>query len=278
MSKRGKKLLSMSHVKMLPTDEDSERVHKTLDLSDVMGSKPCINSIMPTIMPRIEREESIRLAEEARKWAKKHRNRLGNVLLNLWNNGDEDNLSDLPFDMEDEDDYFDYLHASSSSRLRHLDKGKKGKTRRAGGKLKKGSKRYVDEDLRLTYGYNDFPGADDELEGENPANSFKHIVYYPDIDDEMHIVEFDNIFDFNNYCAAHGFTVPCSDYENIVNNEEIHCCLDPIDKEYGEYTIITDTSYGGLYWSVSDDMTKLDAIGSKSSPSSELITGKWTEK
>ena len=41
-----------------------------------------------------------------------------------------------------------------------------------------------------------------------------------------------------------------------MNNSVIHCCLDPISKESGENEIITDTSYGGLYWTVSDDITK----------------------
>jgi hypothetical protein len=32
--------------------------------------------------------------------------------------------------------------------------------------------------------------------------------------------------------------------------------LDPIDLEYDENTIITDNSYGGLYWTVEADLTK----------------------
>ena len=47
-----------------------------------------------------------------------------------------------------------------------------------------------------------------------------------------------------------------TDYNNLMQWSVIHCCLDPISVEYGDKEIITDNSYGGLYWTVSEDITK----------------------
>ena len=69
----------------------------------------------------------------------------------------------------------------------------------------------------------------------------RHTMYHGELDD---------------FCQAKGYRVGTVDYNNLVNNTVVHCCLDPISKEYGENEVITDNSYGALYWTVSDDLTK----------------------
>jgi hypothetical protein len=60
----------------------------------------------------------------------------------------------------------------------------------------------------------------------------------------------DYFLSINSSIESYGTT----DYENLKNWGTVHCCLDPIDLEYGDYSIITDTSYGGLYWTVESDL------------------------
>lgn len=218
--------ISNDSVKLVVCNE--ERLHKTLDLDGVVGKKPCINSIMEVIMPRLEREYKKELLARAAEW---------NCIYDAY-----DDYSG--FDDED-----DWKHLSSAKRTRILNKReyKKVNGTRRGGKKNKGKDKHKNS---LLYGYYE------DYDDEELNSGYKRIVYYSDIENELSAIEFDNIHDFNDFCDKHGFYVPYTDYNNIVNNEVVHCCLDPIDKEYGDYTIITDTSYGALYWTVSEDVTK----------------------
>jgi hypothetical protein len=102
---------------------------------------------------------------------------------------------------------------------------------------------------------NSYDGLDDE---DNYEESYKSIKFYSDIENELSCREFDSIKSFSDFCSSNGYVLSPTDYNNILNLSVVHCCLDPISLEYGDKEIITDNSYGALYWTVSEDISKHD--------------------
>lgn len=214
---------------------DTVRMQKTLDLSDVDTSvKPHINDIMPIIEEREEEEARQRNLEIARKW----QNTCG-VLFG----GDD-------YGFEDEEDYFAYLR--NQKKLQKLNKKSYGKRGVRGGS-KKHKRNLYDYDLDNA---DDFWSYRRQLYGEDFNGDEKHIYYYPNIYDEGSAREFHSLSEFDKFCGEHGFVMGDTDYDNLRNWSVIHCCLDPIDLDYGDYAIITDNSYGALYWSIEGDMNQ----------------------
>ena len=219
------------------------RLQKTLDLSDVDGRKPCINSVMVPISERLEEEER----EAALKAAREYQSR-------GW-------PSSMMYDCMGEDYYFDeeggYIlnpkHLKKKNKKLYDGDKKKSSKRGSRGKGKKSDYvTYEDEyweNRKSLYTHGEW--SDDE---ENYEEEYKKIKFYPDITNEMSVIEFDSLKEFSDYCDEHGYLVGMTDYENLKNWGTVHCCLDPIDLEYGDYSIITDTSYGGLFWTVESDL------------------------
>ena len=81
-----------------------------------------------------------------------------------------------------------------------------------------------------------------------------------DLDNEDEFDEPYKLNDFNDFCVKNDYNVSITDHNNLVNWQVIHCCLDPISLEYGENDVITDNSYGALYWTVSEDLTKHESM------------------
>ena len=214
--------------------------HETLDLLGIVGKKPCINDVMVSFMSRMDELERKRILSIASKWR----------------NGVGSNWDGMIYDCMGEDDYIDYdsLYDGlgfklSPKRLKRLNK------KLYGSKKGKRSRRYVSDDdvddfwknRRTMYSNGEW---DDEFEG----SCYKSIKYYPDVEDELTYQEFHSIKEFNDFCRENNIFVCSVDSSNLVNMSVVHCCLDPIDLEYGDYAIITDTSYGGLYWTVESDL------------------------
>lgn len=221
---------------------DTIRMQKTLDLEGVdVKLKPHINDIMPAVEERLDEEERQRNIRIAKQWAKS-----GAVLLN------SGMFDGCDYGFEDEDDYFAYLRNQKKLQKKNKKESKRG-SRGRGGK-KKYDYGAVDpddfwENRRALYG-------DDFEDDNNDENRYKHIYFYPDINDEMTVKEFYSLAEFNEFCGKHNYLVGSVDFENLKNWGVIHCCLDPVDLEYGDNTVITDTSYGGLYWTVEPDLSK----------------------
>ena len=219
------------------------RMQKTLDLEGVdIKLKPHINDIMPAVEERLDEEERQRNIRIARQWAK------SGVVLNpgLFDGCD--------YGFEDEEDYFAYLRNQKKLQKKNKKENKRGSRGRGGKKKYDYDDGTVDPDdfwkhRRALYG-DDFEDDDDD------EKCYKRIYFYPDIADEGNVQEFYSLADFNDFCGKHNYNVGAVDFENLKNWGVIHCCLDPVDLEYGDYTVITDNSYGGLYWTVEPDLSK----------------------
>jgi hypothetical protein len=234
---------------------DEVQMRRALDLSNVVGDKPTINSAMSRMMLRIEEEDRARMLRLAQSWV-----------------GGRSWSDSMIYDCMGEDDFPDdeslLGSMKSSRRLKLLNKKLfKRLNRDTKGKGKgRGKKRFELTDEQDEYWSNRhslYPGEDFDNE-DNYEESYKCIKFYDDIENELSVHEFNSLCDFNDFCQENGYHVGAVDYNNLVNNTVIHCCLDPLSKEYGENDVITDNSYGALYWSVSDDITKktVQSLGS----------------
>lgn len=217
-----KKVMSSSVGILIPDDAQLER---TLGLVGVDGkNKPCINDLMCAIVERLEREQKAADAEYYSRWYDRY--------------GDES----IFFDSYGEDDFpdDDYPHYGLSKKeMKRLMKGI-GKQGRKKGKSKGKRHRHID--------------FDDEDIYNNVDSEWKEINFYPEIDNELSVIQFHSIKEFSDYCEENEISVGNIDGDNLMNWDRIHCCLDPLSLKYGEKGLITDTSYGALYWTVADDI------------------------
>ena len=108
------------------------------------------------------------------------------------------------------------------------------------------------------YGVEDNPNEsndDDEVYDfyKHHSNDEKRIYYYDDINNRFDYREFKTLKEFNEFCSEMGFLIDDASLNDLIFNYESHCCLDPTEKSEGNLIIISDRSYGGLSWSVSQD-------------------------
>lgn len=224
--------------RMLEVDEDSLQLHRTLSLEGVVGDKPCINDIMELMRERLEREHEEEMRRMIENWSQ-------GMIYDCM--GEDDCLLD-PETMQE-------LYLQSHMSPKHL-KALNKRAYKNGIKSQKGSGKKSSKKNRYYY--------DELLDDDYYEPSEKIIKFYYDIENELNVREFDNLADFESFCADEGYDIPSVDYNNLLNGVEIHCCLDPVDLEYGDKTIITDNSYGGLYWTVNEDVDKyLEVLGKR---------------
>jgi len=248
-SKRGSRGGSKSsHGVCISMSKLSNPRQATLDLLGTIDVKPRINDIMPIICSRLERERSSR---SSRRMVK----------------GSDSNWSDsMLYNCMGEDGYglseLDLLrlYGGGSKHLKRLNKKLFGR----------GKKRYSaydvggsDEDDFYWKNRQRLYADSDEWGDSDNGSGYKCIKFYHDIQDEFSCEEFDSLKSFNDFCESHGYSIGDTDLSNLRDWSVIHCCLDPLDLGYGLNNIITDSSYGGLYWTVSDDLTKKCESGTK---------------
>jgi hypothetical protein len=75
-------------------------------------------------------------------------------------------------------------------------------------------------------------------------------VGYGGVDEEGTKVP--SVKEFNDFCDMKGYSVSNIDMNSLINQYLTHCCVDPVTRE----DVITDTSYGGLYWTIKGDLSK----------------------
>lgn len=101
----------------------------------------------------------------------------------------------------------------------------------------------------LTYGY-------DEFDADYYANhrlDEKAIYFYPNIYRKDTRKKFENLCEFSEFCNDNEYFMTDRTINEIMKRHTSHCCLDPQDLELGDKVIVSDKSYGGLYYSVCDD-------------------------
>lgn len=220
---------------------------ETLDLLGIVGIKPHINDMMPSIIAHYDEIKRKEMLAIAKRWKQRG-----------WQNMIYDCMGEDDYYVLDEDDYLG--QKLSTKRLKRLNKKLYGK----GGK-KRDSVSYTsyedDEDDYWKHRHTMFKNGEwDDDDEDGYEEPYKSIKFYPDVEDEMTYKEFFSLKEFDDFCKEHNYSVGAVDSNNLTNMSVVHCCLDPIDLEYGDKTIITDSSYGGLYWSISEDLTKKESM------------------
>ena len=222
---------------------DEEQLHRTLDLCGVDGIHPHVNDIMSRVMSRLEDEERERSLALGKMWREQCMNGWPNDMMSYECMGED------VYDPYEE--IYDGLACKDSRKLKALNK-----------KLFKRNYKSCYDDVDDYWSnrfsmYRKGEWKDEELDDEeNYEESYKSIKFYSDIENELSVREFRSLKEFNDFCSDNNYVIGTTDYSNLINWSVVHCCLDPISEEYGEYEIITDNSYGALYWTVSEDEVK----------------------
>lgn len=193
-----------------------KQLENALALVGVNGPRPSINGLMPSVS---------KVCLEKKKRGKK------STIATIYD-GMTDVLSKIfSFDGIDDELPFDVEYGPYEQRY-PLKTKKKGKS-----------------SLKLPK-INTFHDDDDDYDSSLER---KFIKFYRDINNENDAIEFKTIKEFNDFCDKNDYFVSKVDADNLQRWSVIHCCLFPLDNSYGVKSIVTDNSYGGLYWSVSDE-------------------------
>lgn len=228
---------------------DEGQLQRTLDLCGVKDERPNINEVVARTADRIERERQAKMLALARSWQNQG---WGNAM--LYDCMGEDDIVYDPYE-----EIYDGVMSCNSRKMKKLNK-KLFKGKKSRGKKFNLNCSYDDEDDYWNNRASMFrhgEWSDDDLDNEdNYEEGYKSIKFYSDIENELSVREFSSLKDFSDFCGEHNYIMSTTDYNNLLNWSVIHCCLDPISEEYGEHEIITDNSYGGLYWTVSEDVSK----------------------
>lgn len=97
----------------------------------------------------------------------------------------------------------------------------------------------------------DYVNIDDEDDPNSLSYNFNddiHIYFYHDYHDKEERVEFTNFKDFDEFCKDNGFTIS-SYYRSLLLRQSVsHCCLNPYSYEDGIKELITEDSYGNMFY------------------------------
>lgn len=148
---------------------------------------------------------------------------------------DEDEYArywDSVFPGWDDDSSYDedgmFIFPSGSHRPRHFNKSKKK------------SSRYGDDDIDDVDVINDNDG------------SGKVIWFYYDYHYKDERLEFNSLKDFNDFCLGMGYDVPKYVGDDLAYRSESHCCLNPLSVSKGDLEIMSEDSYGNLFYEACD--------------------------
>lgn len=90
---------------------------------------------------------------------------------------------------------------------------------------------------------------DEEDEDEDSYFEEKFIYYYRDISQQDDVLEFNNLYEFEIFLDEEGVSLDENAIEYLTDETTIHCCINPYPlKDNGTVTLITDHSYGALYY------------------------------
>ena len=88
--------------------------------------------------------------------------------------------------------------------------------------------------------------------GKGKANHKRKepIHFYPDYNNEMDVIDFDSLRDFETYCAEEGIFVDDYAIAALASNRELYCCIDPRWLDYGYKYLYCDYRYANMYYEV----------------------------
>jgi hypothetical protein len=137
---------------------------------------------------------------------------------------------------QDMDDYWNKMSKFN-------DRGKHKHTKHRGSRGKGNGAKVID--INTPYNANEIGDDGDALES-------CIIYFYEDYHDKYSRIEFNNLYEFDEYCKEMGFTVPQYVAEQIAYSPISHCCLNPLARERGELEIMRQETYGDLYYEACD--------------------------
>ena len=92
------------------------------------------------------------------------------------------------------------------------------------------------------------PYNDNYIDDSGDAPESTIIYFYEDYHDKYSRVEFNTLYDFDEYCKEMGFSVPPYVGEQIAYAPVSHCCLNPIAKDRGVLEIMREETYGDMFY------------------------------
>lgn len=72
-----------------------------------------------------------------------------------------------------------------------------------------------------------FQGGGSEIDLESLKNAHKKIIFYRRLNNTADTYDWDNVYEFSEWLEEEGITISQLDAEDVVYQDEIHCCLDP---------------------------------------------------
>ena len=143
---------------------------------------------------------------------------------------------------------------SQEDREESFFKGGKGKM-----KHKKGKKARI-LDINAPYsGYEDDPteyNLDDigfEYSSNDENTEYKEIWFYPDYHCKDDKLEFNSIKEFSDYCENQGYFVSREVANELAWRYESHCCLCPESEKVGLLEIMSEHSYGEMFYEACEE-------------------------
>lgn len=85
---------------------------------------------------------------------------------------------------------------------------------------------------------------------DNDETMFEHkeIFFYIDYADKNNRIEFNSLYDFDDFCNVNGYSVPQYLAEDLAYRRKSHCCLNPTLKDMGKYEVIGSSDYADMYY------------------------------
>ena len=133
---------------------------------------------------------------------------------------------------QDMDDYWNKMSKFN-------EKGKHKHTKHRGSRGKKA--KVVDINAPYNSNYIDDTETGDALENCK-------VYFYEDYHNKYDRIEFNNLFEFDQYCKELGFSVPEYVAEEIAYAPISHCCLNPMAKEEGVLEVMREETYGEMFY------------------------------
>ena len=133
---------------------------------------------------------------------------------------------------QDMDDYWNKMSKFN-------EKGKHKHTKHRGSRGKKAKVVDINEPYNSNY-------IDDTETGDALENN--KIYFYEDYHNKYDRIEFNNLFEFDQYCKELGLSVPAYVAEQIAYSPINHCCLNPTAKEQGVLEVMREETYGEMFY------------------------------